>query len=213
MSLESASWYRAYRRFETPEQEVRKFHRRLLRAGSREWDRDLGIVDLFCGRGGALRALRRQGFARIVGIDTATEILGEVEAPTAAADCRWLPIAEGGRDVAIVQGGLHHLDVSSNDLDLVLDEIARILAPGGRVVIVEPRRDLFLRFVHVLCGLPALRWMSRRVDALATMIEEEGERYTAWLDQTDSILTLLEDRFDPERVELRWGKLLFVGRA
>jgi hypothetical protein len=51
-------WEAAYLRFETPEQEIRKFEKRLLRLGAGAWPRDLRIVELFCGRGNGLRASR-----------------------------------------------------------------------------------------------------------------------------------------------------------
>ena len=52
------SWEAAYLRFETPRQEARKFVSRLRALGAAEWRKDAAIVDLFCGRGGGLRASR-----------------------------------------------------------------------------------------------------------------------------------------------------------
>ena len=48
------AWERAYREFETPEEEVRKFVRRLRAAGASTWSRDARAVELFCGRGNGL---------------------------------------------------------------------------------------------------------------------------------------------------------------
>jgi hypothetical protein len=62
-------WEAAYLRFETPEQEVRKFRNRLPRLGSSRWPRDAKVVELFCGRGSGLLALRTLGFEDIEGID------------------------------------------------------------------------------------------------------------------------------------------------
>jgi len=44
-------WEAAYLRFESPEEEIRKFVRRLTRLGAPQWPRDAEIVELFCGRG------------------------------------------------------------------------------------------------------------------------------------------------------------------
>ena len=57
-------WEEAFARFETPEQEIAKFHRRLADLGTASWPRDARIVDLFCGRGTNLVALERLGFTR-----------------------------------------------------------------------------------------------------------------------------------------------------
>ena len=41
-------WEAAYLRFETPEEEIAKFTRRLLQLGARQWPRDAAVVELFC---------------------------------------------------------------------------------------------------------------------------------------------------------------------
>ena len=45
------AWERAYLRFQSPAQEVRKFVRRLRQLGTRRWPRDAAVLELFCGRG------------------------------------------------------------------------------------------------------------------------------------------------------------------
>ena len=52
-------WEENYARFETPEQEIRKFTRRFRQVGAGKWSSDSRILDLFCGRGNALKALER----------------------------------------------------------------------------------------------------------------------------------------------------------
>src|SRR4051794_26273279 len=64
-----SQWQRAYERFETPEQEVRKFERRLRWFGAHAWPRSWHIADLFCGRGNNLVALERLGFRNLTGVD------------------------------------------------------------------------------------------------------------------------------------------------
>jgi len=54
-------WEDAYLRFETPEQEVRKFIGRLKFMDAMKWRRNAKIVELFCGRGSGLRALHQLG--------------------------------------------------------------------------------------------------------------------------------------------------------
>lgn len=206
-------WEQAYLRFETPEEEVQKFRRRLLRLGANEWHRDWIIADLFCGRGGGARALRSLGFPTVIGLDLSARLVqsGDQSLWRAQADCRAMPLASGSFDVAIVQGGLHHLPQIPTDLDRVLTEIARILRPGGLLVAVEPWRTPFLDLVHRVSEWPLVRRVFPKIDALATMIENERVTYQQWLDMPHAILDLLSRRFE---VRERWaalGKLYFVG--
>ena len=50
-ATEQDPWEAAYIRFETPQQEIRKFLRRLRKLGATELPRDAHVVELFCGRG------------------------------------------------------------------------------------------------------------------------------------------------------------------
>src|ERR1700682_5822683 len=76
-ALSPDPWEAAYLRFETPEEEIRKFTERLRRLGASEWARDANVVELFCGRGNGLHALARLGFRNIEGVDLSPRLLAE----------------------------------------------------------------------------------------------------------------------------------------
>lgn len=207
------AWEQAYLRFETPEEELRKFASRLRRLGAAGWPRDARVVEAFCGRGSGLLALEKAGFGRLIGVDLSLRLLGSYSgsARLLAADCRRLPLATGSQDVVIVQGGLHHLPVLPADLVAFLDEVGRVLRPGGRFATVEPWDTPFLRVVHAACGM---RWVCRlwgRLDSLAEMIERERPVYHDWLAAGPAVLAELRGRFAVERCVRGWGKLEFVG--
>jgi SAM-dependent methyltransferase len=206
-------WESAYLQFETPAEEERKFVRRLAAAGAPAWDKNALILDLFCGRGGGARALRRLGFRHIVGLDLSPRLLrARTDAPSCVvADCRVLPVATASADIAIVQGGLHHLPVLPEDLGTVLTEVARALRPGGVFMAVEPWNTPFLRLVHRICGIALVRRAIPKIDALATMIEHERATYEAWLRSGPVILAELDRRFERRQLRTRMGKLLYVG--
>jgi SAM-dependent methyltransferase len=208
------AWEAAYLRFETPEQEIRKFARRLQRLGAGDWPRDARIVELFCGRGNGIRALRALGFARVEGIDLSPALVARYEGPGTllVGDCRHLPFESETKDILIVQGGLHHLPTLPADLEAALREARRVLAPGGLFCAVEPWHTPFLAFVHHICANRLARTLSSKVNALATMIEHERETYEQWLDQPQPILNLLHQFFEREHCEVSWGKINFVGR-
>jgi SAM-dependent methyltransferase len=207
-------WEAAYLRFETPEEEIRKFTERLRRLGVSEWPRETNMVELFCGRGNGLQALARLGFRNIEGVDLSPRLLAEYtgEARCYAGDCRELPFADKSKDAAIVQGGLHHLPVLPDDLERVFAEVRRMLRPEGRVVFVEPWLTPFLRFVHGVAQNSAARGVSMKLDALATMIENERQTYENWLGRPREISQLAQRYFQPEHESFAWGKWNFVGR-
>jgi len=207
-------WEAAYLRFETPEQEIRKFTERLRRLGVNEWPRETNVVELFCGRGNGLHALARLGFRNIEGVDLSPRLLAEYtgEARCTAGDCRELPFADQSKDAAIVQGGLHHLPLLPDDLERVFAELKRVLRPSGHVVFVEPWRTPFLRFVHVVSENPLARRLSAKLDALATMIDNERQTYENWLGRPEEISQLANRYFQAEHELFAWGKWNFVGR-
>jgi len=207
-------WEAAYLRFETPEEEIRKFTERLRRLGVGDWPRETNIVELFCGRGNGLHALARLGFRNIEGVDLSPQLLAEYrgEARCTAGDCRELPFADKSKDAAIVQGGLHHLPLLPDDLERVFAELRRVLRPEGRVVFVEPWLTPFLRFVHGVSMNPVARRLSIKLDALATMIENERQTYENWLGRPQEISQLARRYFQPEQESFAWGKWNFVGR-
>ena len=210
----SDSWEAAYLRFETPEQEVRKFVARLRRLGCDDWPRGAAIVELFCGRGNGLRALHQLGFTRVLGLDRSAALLGHAkgEGELVLGDCRNLPFADGSCDVAIVQGGLHHLPANAETFQSTIHEVRRVLSIGGRLLAIEPWRTPFLEMVHRVARNSLARRLSPRIEALGPMIELEGETYRQWLAAPARIRKVLTTAFFPEICRERLGKLLFVGQ-
>jgi len=207
-------WETAYLRFETPEEETRKFLSRLKRLSADRWHRDSDIVEIFCGRGNGLDALRSLGFERLSGVDLSAELVAQYHGPAKmhVADCRQMPLPDRSCDIVIVQGGLHHLATLPADLDRVLSEVCRVLRPDGKFVMVEPWLTPFLTAVHFASKLRFLKLLSPKLDALAAMIHYEAPTYFRWLDSKPSILDLLAERFDTLYMHEGFGKLNFIGR-
>lgn len=204
-------WEEAYRRFETPEQELRKFLRRLRWAGAPGWDRKATVLEPFCGRGSGVRAWRTLGFTRVYGLDLSFTQLGA--APGGAwiqADARALPLADRSVDIVSVHGGLHHLPGLA-DVRVALAEMARVLQPEGRFLLVEPWLTPFLHLVHFCCNRRFLRRVSGRLDAFWTMTAYERIDYERWLCHPREVHGMLEERFSLVRSRVGWGKLMVVG--
>ena len=213
VSNDISLWEAAYLRFETPQQEVRKFRRRLTKLGASEWSREAAVVELFCGRGSGLEALAQLGFRHLEGVDLSPRLVAQYSglARCYVADCRHLPFADHSKDLVIVQGGLHHLTTLPDDLDQVLSEARRVLRQNGRFIAVEPWLTLFLRVVHASCNQALCRKISSKLDALAVMIQYERQTYERWLETPDLVMALFSKHFDARHVSIGWGKLSFVG--
>ena len=207
-------WEAAYLRFETPEEEIAKFTRRLQRLGAERWPKESRVVELFCGRGNGLHALAQLGFRHIEGVDLSPRLLAEYkgDAKCYAHDCRELPFQDASKDAAIVQGGLHHLPTLPGDLERVFSELRRVVRPEGHVVFVEPWLTPFLRLAHKVSETRFARRFSVKLDALATMIENERQTYENWLSRPQEILGLVHCYFRVEQESIAWGKWSFVGK-
>jgi ubiquinone/menaquinone biosynthesis C-methylase UbiE len=207
-------WESAYVRFETPEQEIRKFLGRLQKLGVTSLPRDTGIVELFCGRGNGLHALSRLGFTNLEGVDFSARLIALYTGPATClvCDCRHLPFPDQSKKVLIVQGGLHHLPTLPESLDETFAEMHRVLRKDGLLVVVEPWMTPFLGFVHWVSDIPLVRRFSDKLDAFAVMREHERRTYEQWLNQPKLVLKIAHSQFAPVRESFAWGKWFFVGK-
>ncbi len=95
------------------------------------------VLDIGCGRGGALHALECSGVAPI-GLDLSAEALTQarprVRAPLVQGDGGRLPFADESFDHVLNLGNLEHFD----DWRAGVREMARVLRPAGRAWVLLP---------------------------------------------------------------------------
>jgi SAM-dependent methyltransferase len=95
------------------------------------------VLDLACGAGRHTAALRRRGY-RTLGVDLSLHLLARMLArglPRVAGDMRRLPFTDGSFDwILNFFTSFGYFDAERENF-LVLEEIARVLAPGGRFLI------------------------------------------------------------------------------
>lgn len=104
----------------------------------------LAILDVGCATGRLLESLAAAGATRLAGTDLAPKILDvareKLAAKGVAAELRSadaedaLPWQDGAFDFATLTGVLHHFTRPRD----ALGEIARILRPGGRLLLIDP---------------------------------------------------------------------------
>jgi demethylmenaquinone methyltransferase/2-methoxy-6-polyprenyl-1,4-benzoquinol methylase len=100
-----------------------------------------------------------------------------------AGDAARLPFGDGVFDAVVISFGLRNV----SDVPRALREMARVVRPGGRLVICEfsrptwrPFRALYLNYV-----MRALPWIARRVSSNAEAYVYLAESIRAWHSQDD----------------------------
>ena len=108
------------------------------------------VLDLACGTGDFAELAAQRG-ARVVGVDFAREMLGgarrrAIDAALIQADCARLPLPSGFATAAVCGFALRNF-VS---LPQIFAELARVMAAGGRVALLEVDRPTpgWLRASH-----------------------------------------------------------------
>jgi demethylmenaquinone methyltransferase/2-methoxy-6-polyprenyl-1,4-benzoquinol methylase len=101
--------------------------------------------------------------------------------PKVAADALHLPFADGAFDAATVSFGLRNF----NDTVAALREMARVVRPGGRLVICEVSTPTFrpFRFVYLRYLVRLLPFIGRFVSSNPEAYEYLAESMRTWPDQ------------------------------
>ncbi len=123
--------------------------------------RDKAVLDLGCGGGFMAEALARRG-AVVIGIDPAAGAIAIAQAHAASENLpvrylvaagERLPLADQSMDHVVCVDVLEHVA----DLDLVLDEVRRVLRPGGCFAFDTINRTWLATFVIVVLGERVIR--------------------------------------------------------
>jgi demethylmenaquinone methyltransferase/2-methoxy-6-polyprenyl-1,4-benzoquinol methylase len=140
------------------------FDRRWRTTTSRVLDAREGerVLDLAAGTGVSTKEYSRQG-AWCLAADFSLGMLRSGrhrDVPMVAADALHLPFADESFDAATVSFGIRNFV----DTAAALTEIARVVRPGGRLVICEVSTPTFppIRFVYRRFVLRAMTWIGRR---------------------------------------------------
>jgi demethylmenaquinone methyltransferase/2-methoxy-6-polyprenyl-1,4-benzoquinol methylase len=153
------------------------------------------VLDVACGTGDFARAFRTAGAARVVGCDFAHEMLLLAASPRSPrpnrpragntwwceADALRLPFPSSAFTITSCAFGVRNFD----DLDTGFSEMRRVLAPGGRAVILEfsrPRNRLARRIYE---------FYSTRVMPLAATLLS-GDRTGAYRYLPRSVVSFVE---------------------
>ena len=117
------------------------------------------VLDLGCGPGNSTTHLREAIGAGALGADYAMPMLRRArrrnpQLPLVCADGGRLPVRTGSLDAVTFHSVLYLLP----DQSAALREVARVLRPGGRAVLLEPQAGTRATLSGLLRALPTPRW-------------------------------------------------------
>ena len=143
------------------------------------------VLDLAAGTGASSLPIADTG-AQVVPCDFSFGMLkvGKARHPQlafTAGDALKLPFEDQVFDVATVSFGLRNV----SDMDLALIEIARVLKPGGRLLICEFSHPTFapFRMIYIEYLMKALPWIAKRTSSNPEAYIYLAESIRAWPDQ------------------------------
>ena len=112
--------------------------------------RDATILDVGCGTGALLSRLREHGYRRLMGLDIAPPAdLPGIALHSVDLDACETPLEDGSVDLAIAIEIVEHIE----NVGRLLDELFRLLAPGGRLLVTTPNvHSLEARLRFLLTG-------------------------------------------------------------
>jgi demethylmenaquinone methyltransferase / 2-methoxy-6-polyprenyl-1,4-benzoquinol methylase len=142
------------------------------------------VLDLAAGTGVSTAELRRSG-AVAIACDFSLGMLQAGRAnrrrarvPFVAGDALHLPFLDGAFDAVTISFGLRNVA----DPTAALREMARVVRPGGRLVVCEFSRPTFapFRFVYLNYLMRALPWIARRVSSNPEAYVYLAESIRSW---------------------------------
>ena len=167
----------------------RRWKRDAVRLALDGLPRPVRVLDLCCGTGDMCFLARGLGASRVVGADFTLPMLGVARRRAAAggsrpdfvaADALTLPFADASFDAITVGYGLRNVA----DPRTALAEMRRVLAPGGRVVVLDFGKPdnavagaLYLAYLKTM--MPAVGWIFHGDPETYLYIPASLERYPA----------------------------------
>ena len=152
------------------------------------------VLDLAAGTGVSTVELQRTG-AYAVACDFSLGMLraglsrrSRRAVPFVAGDALNLPFADGSFDAATISFGLRNVA----DVPRALRELARVVRPGGRLVVCEFSRPVFapFRVVYLNYLMRLLPWLARKVASNPEAYVYLAESIRAWPGQPELARTI-----------------------
>lgn len=164
---------------------------------------DMRVLDVGCGTGVLLDQLRqREAGVRLMGIDATPGMLARARhrmgphAMLVEGSGDALPLADQSVDSVVSTSALHYIA----DMDRALGEMARVLVPGGQLVVVDWCADYLTM---------------RALDLLLRVVDPAHERTasTARLRASAVGAKLVDVQVTKTRIDRFWGLMVLTART
>lgn len=177
------------------------------------------VLDLACGTGVSTVELAKSG-AYAVGADLSTGMLVQgtrtssvqrAEIPLVAGDALHLPFADAAFDAITVSFGLRNV-VQTGD---ALREMARVVRPGGRLVVCEFSRPTWAPFraAYYDIALRAIQMVAKQAASNPEAYRYLAESIKAWPDQEELALLIDDSGWDGAEWRNLAGGIVALHRA
>jgi demethylmenaquinone methyltransferase/2-methoxy-6-polyprenyl-1,4-benzoquinol methylase len=159
------------------------------------------VLDLAAGTGVSTAELHRGG-ATAVACDFSLGMLRTGRAarrrrslPFVAGDAVRLPFRDAVFDAVVISFGLRNV----SDVPAALREMARVVRPGGRLVVCEFSRPTWapFRIVYLNYLMRALPWVARKVSSNADAYSYLAESIRAWPAQKELAAMIAANGWNP----------------
>jgi ubiquinone/menaquinone biosynthesis C-methylase UbiE len=189
---ETANWHAAYGNEQLVARRTSSHKRKLRRLGALDLPRSARILDLCCGMGEALRILHDEGYTDLSGTDITIDpgLRKEPWAKLTESDAVALPYEAGSFDAVVCMHSLHHLGGTVR-IGKTFDECVRVLAPGGRLMVIDHYDSPQLRAIFWGLSKPWLTWPTSGLRSFRKQHEEEWPYMYEYLDAWHGVRAML----------------------
>jgi SAM-dependent methyltransferase len=202
--VESRDWLDAYADDAQSRRRRRMMPRKLevLGLGSIV-DKNASVLDLCCGHGETLDVLYELGFRDLTGVDIHVPENMAADHRFAVVEqdaCNPTSVPDRSKDWVLVLHALHHLETPER-IGLLMDNVYRILKPGGRVSFIDFPNSVQIRaafwfFVNCkpLLVTPYLKWFGK-------ITQEEWPFLKDYLPRFSRVWRAINDRRFEKEIE------------
>jgi demethylmenaquinone methyltransferase/2-methoxy-6-polyprenyl-1,4-benzoquinol methylase len=151
------------------------------------------VLDLGCGDGLNIQALRESGIKNIIGLDISKELLAIARKENKGvkfvqATAEKLPFKANSFDIVLVDSVFHHF----LKYEPALKEIKRVLKPGGKLCFIEPHHSMLRSVYDFVSILPISAYIPRLKERRKSYLGEI-KFMKNWLRTEDEFYEILKD--------------------
>jgi ubiquinone/menaquinone biosynthesis C-methylase UbiE len=188
---ETAEWEASYHSPALVARRRSTYRRKLRRLGIDRLPPGEPVLDVACGSGEFLDLLAADGSGPLVGVDPFRPAVGETAFRRVAGDGCRLPFVDASFRHVLCTHSLHHF-LTFERISELLGEVGRVLAPGGRLYLIDHFGSPYLYLLFRLIEQPCRLYPSA-VRHFGAQLREERDYIYWWLAHWRRLFDALEE--------------------